>query len=188
MGHRLFLLCLTAGGLLAMRGAVQSLLKIKGSPDAPEVLLFPPLIPLLTLLAGALLGRWLPQRLLARFGLGWRLGIGGLTALAGIGIAGGGARTLARAGTNINPSRPTLAVATEGVFARTRNPLYVGGGLVLTGLAIGFALDWVLLLLLPSFLLLHYGVVLPEERYLERKFGDLYRRYKASVPRYGWRA
>jgi len=35
---------------------------MKRSPDAPEVLLFPPLIPLLTLLAGALLGRRLPQR------------------------------------------------------------------------------------------------------------------------------
>jgi protein-S-isoprenylcysteine O-methyltransferase Ste14 len=153
----------------------------------PEVLLFPPLIPLLTLLAGALLGRWLPPRWLARLGLGWRLGAGGLAVLAGAAIAGSGARALARLGTTINPLRPTLAVATEGVFARTRNPMYVGGGLAFMGLAIGLALDWVLLLLLPSFLLLHYGVIVPEERYLERKFGDPYRRYKASVPRYGWR-
>lgn len=171
-----------------MTWAVQCVLKkLKRSPDAPEVLLFPPLIPLLTLLAGTLLGRWLPQRWLARLRLGWRLGIGGPAILAGLAIAGSGARTLARLGTNINPLQPTLAVATEGVFARTRNPLYVGWGLAFTGLTIGLALDGVLVLLLPSFLLLHYGVVVPEERYLERKFGDLYRRYKARVPRYGWR-
>lgn len=148
--------------------------------------MFPPLIPLLTLLAGVLLGRWLPRRRLARLGLGWRLGIGGPAVLAGIAMADSGARTLARLGTNMNPLQPTLALATEGVFARTRNPLYVGGGLAFTGLTMGLALDGVLLLLIPSFALLHYGVVLPEERYLERKFGDRYRRYKASVPRYGW--
>lgn len=115
------------------------------------------------------------------------MGAGGLAVLAGAAIAGSGGRALARLGTNVNPLRPTLAVATGGVFARTRNPMYVGGGLAFMGLAIGLALDWVLLLLLPSFLLLHYGVIVPEERYLERKFGDPYRRYKASVPRYGWR-
>ena len=168
---------------LVITGGVQRGL-LKNSPDAPEVLLFPPLIPLLTLLAGAWLGRWLPLRWLRRFGRGWRVGVGGPAVLAGMAVAGSGTRTLARLGTNINPMRPTLALATEGVFARTRNPLYVGWGLAFTGLAIVLALDGVLLLLLPSFVVLHYGVVLPEERYLERKFGDRYRRYKGSVPRY----
>jgi protein-S-isoprenylcysteine O-methyltransferase Ste14 len=31
---------------------------------------------------------------------------------------------------------------------------------------------------------LHFAVVTREERYLERKFGDAYRRYKERVPRY----
>ena len=52
---------------------------------------------------------------------------------------------------------------------------------------IGLGLDWALLCFLASLPVLHYGVVLREERYLERKFGDQYRRYKESVPRYGWR-
>jgi protein-S-isoprenylcysteine O-methyltransferase Ste14 len=102
-------------------------------------------------------------------------------------VAGSGALALARLGTNINPSRPTLAIARKGIFTRTRNPMYVGGGFAVAGLAIWFALDWVLLLLIPSVLVLHYGVVMREERYLEHKFGDEYRRYKAGVPRYGWR-
>jgi protein-S-isoprenylcysteine O-methyltransferase Ste14 len=158
---------------------------MKRSPDVPEVLLFPPLIPLLTLLISILLGRLVRWGWLARLGLGWRLGAASLAVCTGVAIAGSGARTLARLGTNINPSRPTMAIATEGVFARTRNPMYVGGSLAFVGLAIACALDWVLLLLLPSLLLLHYGVILREERYLERKFGEPYRRYKASVPRYG---
>ena len=47
--------------------------------------------------------------------------------------------------------------------------------------------DWIVLLLVPALLLIHYGVVLCEERYLERKFGESYRRYKEAVPRYGWK-
>jgi protein-S-isoprenylcysteine O-methyltransferase Ste14 len=39
----------------------------------------------------------------------------------------------------------------------------------------------------PTRYVLHYGVVLREERYLERKFGEDYRRFKAEMPRYGWR-
>jgi protein-S-isoprenylcysteine O-methyltransferase Ste14 len=79
---------------------------------------------------------------------------------------------------------PTLALATTGMFTWTRNPMYVGGSLALLGIAIGFALDWVILLLLVSLPFVHYGIILREERYLERKFGDEYRRYKTKVPRY----
>jgi protein-S-isoprenylcysteine O-methyltransferase Ste14 len=43
-----------------------------------------------------------------------------------------------------------------------------------------------LVLLVPAVLVTHHGVVLPEERYLEQKFGDRYRRYKTAVTRYGW--
>ena len=37
--------------------------------------------------------------------------------------------------------------------------------------AIGFALDWVLLLIFVSVPLVHFGIILREGRYLERKFG-----------------
>ena len=44
---------------------------------------------------------------------------------------------------------------------------------------------WTLVLLVPMAFVLHFGVVLREERYLEAKFGEDYRRYKANVPRWG---
>jgi len=62
--------------------------------------------------------------------------------------------------------------------------MYVGGSLALLGIAIALALNWVLLLLVLSLPLVHYGIILREERYLERKFGDEYRRYKTKIPRY----
>jgi protein-S-isoprenylcysteine O-methyltransferase Ste14 len=80
--------------------------------------------------------------------------------------------------------QPTTALVTDGIFGRTRNPLYVGILFALCGIALIFDLDWVLLLILPSCLLLHFAVVRREERYLEREFGEVYRRYKERVPRY----
>ena len=56
--------------------------------------------------------------------------------------------------------------------------------IALCGLALLFDLDWVLLLIVPSCLIMHFAVVRREERYLERKFGEAYRRYKESLPRY----
>ena len=59
------------------------------------------------------------------------------------------------------------------------------GTLVMFGVALAFALDWLVLLIPLSVLILHLGVVTREEQYLEQKFGDSYRQYKASVARYG---
>ena len=83
--------------------------------------------------------------------------------------------------------QPSLKLAGEGIFAHLRNPMYVGMALAVLGIVIGYALEWTLIALIVGALVMHFGVVLREERYLERKFGEDYRRYKASVPRYGWK-
>jgi protein-S-isoprenylcysteine O-methyltransferase Ste14 len=54
----------------------------------------------------------------------------------------------------------------------------------MVGIAVAFALDWLVLLQIPAHLILHYGIIRREERYLEQKFGEEYRSYKARVPRY----
>jgi protein-S-isoprenylcysteine O-methyltransferase Ste14 len=55
------------------------------------------------------------------------------------------------------------------------------------GLGIALAGDWLVLCGLALWLVLHFGVVRREERYLEALFGDDYRAYRARVPPYGWR-
>jgi protein-S-isoprenylcysteine O-methyltransferase Ste14 len=64
--------------------------------------------------------------------------------------------------------------------------MYVGGTLFLVGLAILLASDWMLVMTIVFVLVLHFGVVRREERYLESKFGEAYRQYCNRVPRYGW--
>jgi protein-S-isoprenylcysteine O-methyltransferase Ste14 len=64
--------------------------------------------------------------------------------------------------------------------------MYVGLIVMVAGLAILLASDWMLVMTVLLAVILHLGVVRREERYLEAKFGDVYRRYRDRVPRYGW--
>lgn len=91
-----------------------------------------------------------------------------------------------RSGTPVETWKPTTALAVTGIYKRTRNPIYQSFGLFVLGLAFAFASDWMFLLLPLGALIIHFGVVRREERYLKAKFGDDYRRYCDRVPRYGW--
>ena len=88
------------------------------------------------------------------------------------------------AGTNVNPGRPTTAIVTSGPFRFSRNPLYLSLTLLYFGLILAFNTWRGIILLVPLLIIMHFGVVLREERYLEQKFGDEYRDYKARVARY----
>ncbi len=83
-----------------------------------------------------------------------------------------------------DPGQATSKIITTGVFAVSRNPLYLGAVLVILGLALAFNLLWAILMLLPSLVLSHYVLILPEERYLNAKFGEEYKAYTASVERW----
>jgi protein-S-isoprenylcysteine O-methyltransferase Ste14 len=151
--------------------------------DSPNVLLFPPLIPLTMLAAGAVLQRLVPLDWPIDL-VPWHIGAGSVLAFTGLAIALLGVHALRRHGTNVRPTLPTLFIATDGIFAWTRNPIYVGGIAMTVGIALALGLDWALLLHPFGIVLLHRGVVLREERYLTRKFGDAYRSYRDSVRRY----
>jgi protein-S-isoprenylcysteine O-methyltransferase Ste14 len=160
----------------------------RGPADIPGVIAPPPLIALAALLLGVAADWLWPMDGLDSV-LNWpvRIGLGGVLFIGGGILVVVGEQAFKQVGTNVKPWRPTLALATTGVYAHVRNPMYVGAMLILAGIAVALASDWLAILLLPTALLLHLGVVRREERYLEAKFGEDYRRYKASVPRYGWR-
>ncbi len=97
-------------------------------------------------------------------------------------------REFAQHGQPTDPGHPTSQVVTTGVFAVSRNPLYLGGVCVLVGIALAVNLPWVFVLLLPALVACHYVLIAPEERYLAAKFGEDYARYAASVHRWLGRA
>lgn len=109
-----------------------------------------------------------------------------LLALAGLGLMALAARELFRARTTVNPLRPGRAahLVTSGVFARSRNPIYLGDALILAALALGFG-NWLNFLLLPLFVtLIGRCQIAAEERALQRLFGAEYRAYCARVRRW----
>jgi len=92
--------------------------------------------------------------------------------------------TMTRAGSNVPTRLPTTTIVETGPYRFTRNPIYLGMVLGLMGLAIAFNSLWLLKMLVPFALVICYGVITREEAYLERKFGDVYRRYRARVRRW----
>lgn len=89
-----------------------------------------------------------------------------------------------RYGQPTDPGEPTSKVIKTGVFAVSRNPLYLGASLFLLGIAFTFNLLWSVVMLLLSMVICQYVLILPEEQYLAGKFGNEYKDYLAAVNRW----
>lgn len=89
-----------------------------------------------------------------------------------------------RAGTSLNPRRPSTALVEVGTFRLSRNPMYLGMLIAYAGLFIFLRSAWFLVLLPVLAWLMTIWVVIPEERYLEQKFGEGYREFAGRVPRW----
>ena len=113
-----------------------------------------------------------------------RLGAGALLAAAAGALCIAALGRFRRAGTAVEPWRPSTALVTDGVYRFTRNPIYLAMALLYAGLALVLDSVVALVLLPPLLALVQVGVVSREERYLESRFGDVYRRYRASVRRW----
>jgi protein-S-isoprenylcysteine O-methyltransferase Ste14 len=154
--------------------------------DRADVIVLPPVLLLATIAVGVILDWLVPIGFLAKLPT-TRLVVGAILFVLGASIPVIARQAFVKAGTNIRPDMPTTTLVTSGLFAHSRNPIYQGASIALLGLALMLASDWIVILMVPALVLLHHGVVLREERYLEVKFGEAYQRYKATVPRYGWK-
>ena len=112
--------------------------------------------------------------------------VAGSLILIGLGLSAAGIGNFSAAATPVPTNEPTRALVTTGIHGWTRNPIYLGMFLVYGGIGIAARSPWTLVLTLPLAITIRYGVVAREEAYLERRFGDAYRDYKARVHRWLW--
>ena len=89
-----------------------------------------------------------------------------------------------KAKTHIEPWRPTKAIVDTGVYAFSRNPIYLGMVLAYLGIALAAESLIAIALVIPAIAIIRYYVIGREERYLERKFGPEYLAYKSRVRRW----
>jgi protein-S-isoprenylcysteine O-methyltransferase Ste14 len=149
--------------------------------EHPAVIGMPPVFYAIAFVAG-LVANWLvPQVIAAPQAI---MPIGGAVLTVGALLAVWGKRTMELAGTSVSPLLPAKTLVTTGPFRFTRNPLYLARTLLYVGLALLMDTPWPLLTLVPVVLLIHYGVVLREERYLAAKFGPAYEDYQIRVRRW----
>jgi protein-S-isoprenylcysteine O-methyltransferase Ste14 len=95
-------------------------------------------------------------------------------------------RAFRRAGTTVNPVRPVLATSlvTSGVYRYTRNPMYLGHCVILSGWA-AWLHNAAALLVVPAFVLyITRFQILPEERHLSARFPDTYPAFRRRVARW----
>ena len=110
--------------------------------------------------------------------LGWALCVTPLL------LAFSAARTFRRHHTVVNPLGAVTTIVASGPFRHTRNPMYLSLLLLYVGGTLAFRLPWAGVLFVPVFLALHFGVIIPEEKYLEGAFGEAYRLYRQRVRRW----
>lgn len=144
----------------------------------------PPLLYLACLVLGLALDRLLPLPLTYPQATLICSTAGGALILVGVAIMAAGARNFLRAGTPVPSNQPVRALVTTGIHGWSRNPIYVGMLLLYAGIGTAARSPWVFLLALPLILIVRYGVIAREETYLECRFGDAYRDYKARVRRW----
>lgn len=107
-------------------------------------------------------------------------------ALVGIAFSASGIAAFRRAKTTLDPMKPTSAssLVTTGIYRLTRNPMYVGLLFVLLAWSAFLSAPWALTGPVVFVAYMTRFQILPEERALERVFGDAFMTYKARVRRW----
>lgn len=153
--------------------------------DHAAVRIFPPGVPLITVLTGiGLDSLWqidpgfelpAPERY-------WAGGLIVVIAFLGLGLWS--VVMFRRSGQSENPWKSTPRIVKTGPFRFTRNPMYLQMLLICAGVAIILWNAWILLLTPVSAWILQKYAIEPEEAYLEDKFGEDFLAYKRRVRRW----
>ncbi len=145
----------------------------------------PPLVGILTIVIGYVLGRFVPiadNFLLpspARYWVG-----GAVVVIAGIVLGWWPIRLFKETEQDARPWTATPEIVVKGPYRLTRNPMYLMMLLMCIGFSIILDEAWVLVLTPACAAVIYLTAIRHEEAYLERKFGDSYRAYKGSVRRW----
>ena len=150
-------------------------------PDNPGIRIHPPLVLLAVILTGVGLQKLWALQLTAWPGwpvAGWVL-IG-----VGVAILVTGWVQFYRARTDVLIHRPASTLIQNGLYRRSRNPIYVSALFVQLGIGLRLNNLWIVLLVAVTMFIFTKYVIAREEAYLERAFGEGYVDYTRKVRRW----
>lgn len=153
------------------------------APDNAGVWFPPPLVYVLGILVGWMLNRWVAWPITAGPSR-TRNVVAAVFALVYVAFFVAALTAFRRAGTTLVPNRPASAFVTNGPYAITRNPMYLGLVALYVAAALWVNSWWALVLLPVVVLVMDRAVIAREERYLGAAFPAEYSAYRARVRRW----
>ena len=160
-------------------------MKEQPEADRASVHIFPPVVPLAIVLIGVGIDWLWPSPMFFEIPTPARYWVGGsIVACAILGLGFWSVVLVRRSGQSENPWKPTVSIIDRGPFNVTRNPMYLQMVLVCVGLAVLLSNLWILALAPACAWILQRFAIVPEEAYLEQKFGEQYTSYKSRVRRW----
>lgn len=141
----------------------------------------PPLVYLISLIAGALMQLTMPAPFLPRSVV---TPFGAILIALAVVLFAWSVRTFRGSGTSVRGNKPTTIIVRTGPYRFSRNPIYLAFSLFELGIAIWADSLWLLATLAGAVAVMQYVVIPREESYLERRFGAQYFDYKGSVRRW----
>jgi len=155
----------------------------KSTRDGASVRFPPPLVPVIALVVGLALQHFVARISIVEAGslpLVLAFVFGG----AGIVLIASALRLFHASGQDPKPWEATPEIIATGIYAYTRNPMYLGMGLLQAGIGFGLDNGWIVGLVPVSWLLIYTIAIRHEEAYLTRKFGSAYIDYTTVVRRW----
>ncbi len=110
--------------------------------------------------------------------------LGVLVLVLGVWLLTSAFRTLARHKTRPDPWEPTAELVQDGPYSFSRNPIYLSFALMYLGFSCIFNSLFALIVFALVLIVVDRKQIQREERYLEAKFNEEYRRYKSKVRRW----
>ena len=153
-------------------------------PDRAPIIAPPPLIALICIILGFLAKRFVAPLPLLAAKSNLQVSIGAALVAFAIVIVASCRRAFVEHGTHPNPYSPTKAIVTTSVYGVSRNPIYIAFLIIVLAFTLFTNSWWFIGSAVLTFILLHFGVVKREEKYLQGKFGAEYADYCQRVRRW----
>jgi protein-S-isoprenylcysteine O-methyltransferase Ste14 len=143
----------------------------------------PPLVPVIALVLG-FAAAWLFGDLPNPIAGSERFAIGGFFVVAGFWLMAMAIGLFRKSGQDPAPWASSPELIAEGIYRWTRNPMYLGMGLLQVGLGALFSNMWIVALVPLTWIVIYFIAIRHEEAYLESTFGAPYLEYKKTVRRW----